>query len=61
MFQSINNGVQQYLMLICILLGKVNQGKASAYIHGQEKLKEGLCLISFVFGVPFKITFSLQT
>lgn len=29
-------------MLVCVLLVKVNQGKASSYIHGQEKLKEGL-------------------
>lgn len=41
-FQSISNGVQKYHMLICILLGKVNQGKASSQIPGQEKPREGL-------------------
>jgi len=42
MFQFISNGVQKYPTLICVLLGKVNQGKASSKIPVQEKLKEGL-------------------
>lgn len=32
----------KHSMLICILLGKVNQGKASSQIPEQKKLKKGL-------------------